>query len=118
MWSYSVFEQSEQNEALETLEKQLQESKSELEEIQKEKSQLTEELQEYVRKLNSELQAKGALKVELDEATKVCKYFFKTQEVNWCLHGSSPTQKWGQRSLNAPRAKRTKTSELTLIRVF
>ena len=87
------FLQSEQNEALETLEKQLQESKSELEEIQKEKSQLTEELQEYVRKLNSELQAKGALKVELEEATKVCKYFFKTQEVNWCLHGSSPTQK-------------------------
>ena len=85
--------QSEQNEALETLEKQLQESKSELEEIQKEKSQLTEELQEYVRKLNSELQAKGALKVELEEATKVCKYFFKAQEVNWCLHGSSPTQK-------------------------
>ena len=86
--------QSEQNEALEALEKQLQESKSELEEIQKEKSQLTEELQEYVRKLNSELQAKGALKVELEEATKVCKYFFKTQEqVNWCLHGSSPTQK-------------------------
>ena len=79
---------------METLEKQLQEYKSELEEIQTEKSQLTEELQEYVRKLNSELQAKGALKIELDEATKVCKYFFKKhKEGKWCLHGSSPTQK-------------------------
>ena len=56
---------------METLEKQLQESKSELEEIQTEKSRLTEELEEYVRKLNSELQAKGVLKHELETATKV-----------------------------------------------
>ena len=66
-----LFLQSDQNEALETLEKQLQESKSELEEIQTEKSRLTEELEEYVRKLNNELQAKGVLKHELEAATKV-----------------------------------------------
>ena len=84
------FLQSDQNEALETLEKQLQESKSELEEIQTEKSRITEELEEYVRKLNNELQAKGVLKHELEAATKV-NIFPRVILTLWCLHGSLPT---------------------------